>query len=195
MYNIDNLTYKELSDIIETLNEILDMCSLNHIDDLQTDINSILRYYGSDNLGYTIQKYEELSEICDILGFNEHSEIIEEIERLKEFNSERKDTQEKKKNGNIMNLSFLNEQSTMMDFFTSTKKDFLKFYSYEMTDEEYEITIQDVLRRFDYTRQDVLRRFDCRNIDSISEDIEIDGIMIGKIINSIMMIDWLQERK
>lgn len=184
MYNIDNLTYKELSDIIETLNEILDICSLNHIDDLQTEINSILRYYGSDNLGYTIQKYDELGEVGDLLGYHCHDEIIEEIERLKEFDSERKDTQEKKKNGNIMNLSFINDQEKMIDFFTSTKKDFLKFYSHEITDEEYEVTRQDVLRRFDYW-----------NIDSIGEDVEIDGIMIGRIINSIMMINWLQERK
>ena len=76
------------------------------------------------------------------------------------------------------------QKAKMIDFFTSTKKDFLKFYSHEITDEEYEVTRQDVLRRFDYW-----------NIDSIGEDVEVDGIMIGRIINTIMMINWLQERK
>ena len=74
-------------------------------------------------------------------------------------------------------MSFINEQEKMIDFFTISKEEFLNFYSY-LTEEEY-----------DETRQEVLNRSGYWNADGI--DKEIDGIIIEKIIQSIMITEWL----
>lgn len=76
-------------------------------------------------------------------------------------------------------MSFINDQEKMIDFFTTTKNDFLNFYSY-LTEEEYEETKRDVLARSGYW-----------NAESLSEDKGVNGIEIGKIVRSIMMTEWL----
>ena len=78
--------------------------------------------------------------------------------------------------------SFINEQEKMIDFFTITKETFLQFYSY-LTEEEYEATRKDVLSRSGYW-----------NRESLAEDEEIDGKIIGKIIQAIMITEWLQNK-
>ena len=80
-------------------------------------------------------------------------------------------------------MTFINDQEKMIDFFTSDKVDFLNFYSY-LTEEEYEATKRDVLIRSGYW-----------NAEALSEDEEVSGITIGKIVQSIMMTEWLQNRK
>lgn len=79
-----------------------------------------------------------------------------------------------------LNKSFINEQDKMIDFFTTTKDNFLGFYSY-ITEEEYELTKQEVLNKSGYWNSEYA-------------DIE-DGITVGKIVQSIMMVEWLQNRK
>lgn len=79
-------------------------------------------------------------------------------------------------------MSFINDQEKMIDFFTITKEEFLNFYSY-LTEEEYEATKQDVLGRSDYW-----------NAEALSDDRDIDGIVIGKIVQSIMITEWLQNK-
>jgi hypothetical protein len=76
-------------------------------------------------------------------------------------------------------MSFINEQEKMIDFFTITKDEFLNFYSY-LTEEEYEETKKDVLARSNYW-----------NAEALVEDRDIDGVVIGKIVQSIMMTEWL----
>ena len=78
--------------------------------------------------------------------------------------------------------SFINEQEKMIVFFTITKETFLLFYSY-LTEEEYEATRKDVLSRSGYW-----------NRESLAEDEEIDGKIIGKIIQAIMITEWLQNK-
>ena len=80
------------------------------------------------------------------------------------------------------NESFINDQEKMIDFFTTTKEQFLNFYSY-LTEEEYEATQKDVLNRSGYW-----------NAEALSEDTETDGAVIGKIVMSIMMTEWLQNK-
>ena len=75
--------------------------------------------------------------------------------------------------------SFIDEQEKMIDFFTVGKWEFLKFYSY-ITEDEYEATKRDVLIRADYW-----------NAEALAEDKESSGEVIGKIIQSIMMTEWL----
>lgn len=76
-------------------------------------------------------------------------------------------------------MSFINEQEKMIDFFTITKEKFLNFYS-DITEEEYEITKKDVLTRSGYW-----------NAEALAEDVCVGGIEIGKIVQSIMMTEWL----
>lgn len=78
--------------------------------------------------------------------------------------------------------SFIDDQEKMVDFFTITKKSFLSFYSY-ITEEEYEATKQDVLNRSGYW-----------NAEALAESKDVDGITVGKIVNSIMMTEWLLKR-
>ena len=75
------------------------------------------------------------------------------------------------------NTSFIDDQEKMIDFFISTKGEFLSFYSY-LTDEEYEAT-----------KKEVLERIGCADVEVIN------GIDIGRIIQSIMMTEWLQNKK
>lgn len=75
--------------------------------------------------------------------------------------------------------SFIDDQEKMIDFFTITKEEFLNFYSY-LTEKEYEATARDVLDRTDYW-----------NKEALAEDKDVEGIAIGKIIQSIMMIEML----
>lgn len=76
-------------------------------------------------------------------------------------------------------MSFINDQEKMVDFFTSYKRTFLNFYSY-LTEEEYEETKREVLMRSGYW-----------NAEALSEDEDVEGIDIAKIIQSIMMTEWL----
>lgn len=79
-----------------------------------------------------------------------------------------------------LNKSFINDQEKMIDFFTTTKDSFLSAYSY-LTEEEYEVTKQEVLRRSGYWNAEYA-------------DIE-DGITVGKIIQSIIFAELLQNKK
>lgn len=76
-------------------------------------------------------------------------------------------------------MSFINDQEKMVDFFTLYKRTFLDFYSY-ISEEEYEETKRDVLMRSGYW-----------NAKALSEDEDVEGIDIAKIIQSIMMTEWL----
>lgn len=80
-------------------------------------------------------------------------------------------------------MSFINDQEKMVDFFTIDKQTFLNFYSY-ITDEEYEATKKDVLMRSGYW-----------NAEALAEDEYVDGYEISKILRSIMIAEWLQNRK
>lgn len=79
-------------------------------------------------------------------------------------------------------MSFINDQEKMIDFFTTTKNEFLKFY-FDITDEEYEETKKDVLMRSGYW-----------NAEALAEDEDVNGIEIGKIVQSIIIAEWLQNR-
>lgn len=79
-------------------------------------------------------------------------------------------------------MSFIDDQEKMVDFFTVGKCTFLNFYSY-ITEEEYEATKKDVLMRSGYW-----------NEEALAEDEEINGVEIGKIVQSIMMTEWLLNR-
>lgn len=79
-------------------------------------------------------------------------------------------------------MSFINDQEKMIDFFTSNKRAFLDFYSY-ITEEEYEATKKDVLMRSGYW-----------NAEALAEDEDIDGIEVGRVVQSIMMTEWLQNK-
>lgn len=76
-------------------------------------------------------------------------------------------------------MSFINDQEKMIDFFTTTKDTFLSFYSY-LTENEYEETKKEVLSRSGYW-----------NAEALSEDKDVEGIDIAKIVQSIMMTEWL----
>lgn len=76
-------------------------------------------------------------------------------------------------------MSFINDQEKMVDFFTLYKRTFLDFYSY-ISEEEYEETKKDVLMRSGYW-----------NAEALAEDIDVEGIDIAKIVQSIMMTEWL----
>ena len=82
-------------------------------------------------------------------------------------------------------MSFINDQEKMVDFFTITKEEFLNFYSY-LTEEEYEATKQDVLYRSGYWNAEALLE---------DTDTDIDGVVIGKIVQSIMMTEWLLDKR
>ena len=75
-------------------------------------------------------------------------------------------------------MSFITDQEKMVDFFTISKEDFLEFYNY-VTEEEYDATKKDVLSRSGYWNREELA------------DDDVDGIVIGKIVQSIMMQEWL----
>lgn len=79
-------------------------------------------------------------------------------------------------------MSFINDQEKMVDFFTITKEQFLNFYSY-ISEDEYEETKREVIERSGYW-----------NADCIVDDKGIDGLVVGKIIQSIMMFEWLRKR-
>ena len=79
-------------------------------------------------------------------------------------------------------MSFINDQEKMVDFFTLSKEEFFKFYSYILEDE------------YEDTRREVLEKSGYWNADSLIEDKEIDGVVIGKIVQSIMMTEWLNHR-
>lgn len=79
-------------------------------------------------------------------------------------------------------MSFTNDQEKMVDFFVIDKRTFLALYSY-ITDEEYEATKKDVLMRSGYWNAQVLM-----------EDEQVDGVEIGKVIQSIMMTEWLMSK-
>lgn len=79
-------------------------------------------------------------------------------------------------------MSFINNQEKMVDFFQLHKENFLSFYSY-LSSDEYEETKREVLERSGYC-----------NADIIAEDKGIDGVVVGKIIQSLMMIEWLERR-
>ena len=76
-------------------------------------------------------------------------------------------------------MSFTSDQEKMIDFFTVGKWAFLNFYSY-ITEEEYEATKKDVLIRSGHPDAKML-----------TEDWRIDGVEAGKIVQSIMMTEWL----
>lgn len=76
-------------------------------------------------------------------------------------------------------MSFITDQEKMINFFTTTKEEFLNFYSY-LTEDEYEETKKEVLARSGYW-----------NAEALSEDEDVNGIEIGKIVQSIMMTEWL----
>lgn len=79
-------------------------------------------------------------------------------------------------------MSFINDQEKMVDFFTLPKEEFFKFYSYILEDE------------YDDTRREVIEKSGYWNADSIIEDEGIDGVVIGRIVQSIMMTEWLNNR-
>ena len=81
------------------------------------------------------------------------------------------------------NGSFIDDQEKMIDFFTISKEEFLNFYSY-LTIEEYEATARDVLDRSNYW-----------NKEALAEDKDVEGVAIGKIIQSIMMIECLLNKR
>lgn len=78
-----------------------------------------------------------------------------------------------------LEVSFIDDEEKMIDFFTTTKEQFLKFYSY-LTEEEYETTKQEVLNKSGYWNSEYA-------------DVE-DGITVGKILQSIMMVEWLKNK-
>ena len=80
-------------------------------------------------------------------------------------------------------MSFINEQEKMIDFFTNSKWVFLNFYM-NITEEEYEATKKEVLMRSGYW-----------NAEALAEDKDVNGIEVGKIVQSIMMAEWLQKNK
>lgn len=111
MYDIYDSKYGEIVDLIDKINDLLKLCNTDCIEELTKEIKAILGYYGSDNLGHTLQKYKELSEICNKIGCNFHDGIIDEIERLKEVDSKYKSI-----NSNISNLSVTNEPKKIYIF-------------------------------------------------------------------------------
>ena len=79
-------------------------------------------------------------------------------------------------------MSFISDYEKMVDFFAITKKEFLESYSY-ITEKEYEETKKDVLLKSGYT-----------NAESVLDDKSVEGIEIGKIIQSIMVTEWLNNK-
>ena len=79
-------------------------------------------------------------------------------------------------------MSFISDTEKMVDFFEITKRDFLKSYSY-ITEKEYEDTKKESLLKSGYP-----------NAESVLENKSADGIMIGKIIQSIMIVEWLNNK-
>ncbi len=79
-------------------------------------------------------------------------------------------------------MSFISDTEKMVDFFEITKREFLKSYSY-ITEKEYEDTKKEALLKSGYP-----------NAESVLENKSVDGIMIGKIIQSIMIVEWLNNK-
>ena len=79
-------------------------------------------------------------------------------------------------------MSFISDTEKMVDFFEITKREFLKSYSY-ITEKEYEDTKKEVLLKSGYP-----------NAESVLENKSADGIVIGKIIQSIMIVEWLNNK-
>ena len=79
-------------------------------------------------------------------------------------------------------MSFIDDQEKMVDFFTLSKEQFFQTYSYILED-EYEDTKREVIEKSGYW-----------NATSIIEDNEVDGMVVGRIVQSIMMTEWLQNR-
>ena len=80
-------------------------------------------------------------------------------------------------------MSFINDQEKMVDFFAMDKFHFLNYYYY-LTEEEYEATKKDVLIRSGH-----------EDAEMLAEDWHIDGVEAGKIVQSIMMTEWLLNKK
>lgn len=80
-------------------------------------------------------------------------------------------------------MSFINDQEKMVDFFQLHKENFLNFYTY-LSSDDYEETKREVIERSGYW-----------DANSIAEDKGLDGVVVGKIIQSLMMIEWLRKRK
>lgn len=79
-------------------------------------------------------------------------------------------------------MTFIDDCEKMVDFFAITKREFLKSYSY-ITEKEYEDTKKEALLKSGYP-----------NAESVLENKSADGIMIGKIIQSIMIVEWLNNK-
>ena len=79
-------------------------------------------------------------------------------------------------------MSFISDTEKMVDFFSITKREFLESYSY-ITEKEYEDTKKEALLKSGYP-----------NVESVLENKSADGIMIGKIIQSIMIVEWLNNK-
>lgn len=86
-------------------------------------------------------------------------------------------------NGESRENSFIDDQEKMIDFFVLDKKIFLSFYSY-LSEEDYDQTKRDVLKRSKYWNEDW-----CDN------NPDSDGRVLKDICLGIMLTEWLGGRQ
>ena len=76
--------------------------------------------------------------------------------------------------------SFIYDHEKMIDLFTISKKDFLRFYSY-LTEEEYDATINEAVKRSGYWHQEWYDE----------NKPYMDGRQLRNILFGIMVTEWL----
>lgn len=76
--------------------------------------------------------------------------------------------------------SFATDTEKMIDFFTSSKENFLNFYSY-LTEEDYTATIHDIINKIGYWHK-----------EWYEDNPDKDGRDLGDIVFGTMVSEWLK---
>ena len=76
-------------------------------------------------------------------------------------------------------MSFINDYEKMIDLFTLSKAEFLKFYSY-LGEADYNATIREAIKRSRYWHQ-----------EWYDDNPDMDGRNLKDILFGIMITEWL----
>ena len=77
--------------------------------------------------------------------------------------------------------SFISDEEKMIDFFVSSREEFLKFYSY-LSDEDYTKTVHDIIDKSGYWHK-----------EWYEDNPDKDGRDLKDIVFGLMATDWLNE--
>lgn len=85
-----------------------------------------------------------------------------------------------------MNNSFIEDEEKMCDFFSTKRKDFLKFYPH-ITEKEYNETIKNVLNLVDYWNKNHLIEYNLNDIDG--------NLLMQNIVSPIIFLKIFKIKK